>query len=143
VEIELWDTPGLKSDRSTISAYFREANGVFLVYDIAKPETYRSVKRWLRDHVDQNIVIIIVGNKSDLGHSRAVSRDEAIAYTFENAYFFQETSALDSTNVSVIFTNMTTGIFHHIQPISPPRTWEYQPRPNVVSLRVTFPTKFA
>lgn len=33
----------------------------------------------LRDHADQNIVIMLVGNKSDLRHLRAVPTDEAKA----------------------------------------------------------------
>lgn len=50
------------------------------MYDIAKHLTYENVERWLRelrDHADQNIVIMLVGNKSDLRHLRAVPTDEA------------------------------------------------------------------
>jgi len=53
------------------------------VYDIAKHLTYENVERWLkelRDHADNNIVIMLVGNKSDLRHLRAVPTDEAKAY---------------------------------------------------------------
>jgi small GTP-binding protein len=54
-----------------------------LVYDIAKHLTYENVERWLkelRDHADSNIVIMLVGNKSDLRHLRAVPTDEARAF---------------------------------------------------------------
>ena len=54
-----------------------------MVYDIAKHLTYENVERWLkelRDHADQNIVIMLVGNKSDLRHLRAVPTDEAKAF---------------------------------------------------------------
>ncbi len=54
--------------------------GALLVYDIAKHLTYENVERWLkelRDHADNNIVIMLVGNKSDLRHLRAVPTDEA------------------------------------------------------------------
>ena len=54
-----------------------------LVYDIAKHLTYENVERWLkelRDHADSNIVIMLVGNKSDLRHLRAVPTDEAKAF---------------------------------------------------------------
>lgn len=57
--------------------------GALLVYDIAKHITYENVERWLkelRDHADQNIVVMLVGNKSDLKHLRAVPTDEARAY---------------------------------------------------------------
>jgi GTPase SAR1 family protein len=60
-----------------------------LVYDIAKHATYDNVTRWLkelRDHADQNIVIMLVGNKSDLKHLRAVPTDEAKAFASESAW---------------------------------------------------------
>lgn len=57
--------------------------GALLVYDIAKHLTYENVERWLkelRDHADSNIAIMLVGNKSDLRHLRAVPTDEARAF---------------------------------------------------------------
>lgn len=66
-----------------VSRYYRGAVGALLVYDIAKHLTYENVERWLkelRDHADSNIVIMLVGNKSDLRHLRAVPTDEAKAF---------------------------------------------------------------
>lgn len=66
--------------------YYRGAVGALLVYDIAKHLTYENVERWLkelRDHADSNIVIMLVGNKSDLRHLRAVPTDEARAFAGE------------------------------------------------------------
>lgn len=60
--------------------YYRGAVGALLVYDISKHSTFESVSRWLkelRDHADANIVIMLVGNKSDLRHLRAVPTEEA------------------------------------------------------------------
>lgn len=57
--------------------------GALLVYDISKHQTYENVTRWLkelRDHADANIVIMLVGNKSDLRHLRAVTSDEATKF---------------------------------------------------------------
>lgn len=65
-------------------SYYRGAVGALLVYDIAKHATYVNVTRWLkelRDHADSNIVIMLVGNKSDLKHLRAVPTDEAKAFS--------------------------------------------------------------
>jgi small GTP-binding protein len=61
-------------------SYYRGAVGALLVYDIAKYATYENVMRWLkelRDHADSNIVVMLVGNKSDLRHLRAVPTEEA------------------------------------------------------------------
>ena len=68
--------------------YYRGAVGALLVYDIAKHLTYENVERWLkelRDHADNNIVIMLVGNKSDLRHLRAVPTDEAKSFAGEKA----------------------------------------------------------
>lgn len=83
-----------------------------LVYDIAKHATYLNVTRWLkelRDHADSNIVIMLVGNKSDLRHLRAVPTEEAKAFAVENGLSFIETSALDASNVEMAFQNILTG----------------------------------
>ena len=95
------------------SSYYRGAVGALLVYDIAKHLTYENVERWLRelrDHADANIVIMLVGNKSDLRHLRAVPTDEAKSFAETNQLSFIETSALDSTNVETAFHNILTGM---------------------------------
>jgi len=114
IKAQIWDTAGQERYRAITSAYYRGAVGALLVYDIAKHVTYENVERWLkelRDHADQNIVIMLVGNKSDLRHLRAVPTDEAKAYAEKNGLSFIETSALDSTNVEAAFTNILTEIY--------------------------------
>jgi Ras-related protein Rab-11A len=57
--------------RAITSAYYRGALGAVLVYDVSKPTTFENISRWLkelRDHVDSNIWIMLVGNKTDLRH---------------------------------------------------------------------------
>jgi small GTP-binding protein len=103
---------GQERYRAITSAYYRGAVGALLVYDIAKHLTYENVERWLkelRDHADSNIVIMLVGNKSDLRHLRAVPTEEAKAYAEKNGLSFIETSALDSTNVETAFQDILTG----------------------------------
>jgi Ras-related protein Rab-11A len=83
IKAQIWDTAGQERYRAITSAYYRGAVGALLVYDISKHQTYENVTRWLkelRDHADANIVIMLVGNKSDLRHLRAVPTDEAKAF---------------------------------------------------------------
>ncbi|VVC25542.1 Hypothetical protein CINCED_3A010587 [Cinara cedri] len=115
IKAQIWDTAGQERYRAITSAYYRGAVGALLVYDIAKQLTYQNVERWLselRDHADQNIVIMLVGNKSDLRHLRAVPSDEARAFAEVNNLSFIETSALDSTNVETAFENILTEIYN-------------------------------
>ncbi|KAJ1520773.1 hypothetical protein ONE63_003868 [Megalurothrips usitatus] len=114
IKAQIWDTAGQERYRAITSAYYRGAVGALLVYDIAKHLTYENVERWLRelrDHADQNIVIMLVGNKSDLRHLRAVPTDEAKNFAEQHSLSFIETSALDSTNVELAFQNILTEIY--------------------------------
>ncbi|KXS13402.1 Rab11-1c [Gonapodya prolifera JEL478] len=114
VKAQIWDTAGQERYRAITSAYYRGAVGALLVYDIAKHITYENVVRWLkelRDHADSNIVIMLVGNKSDLRHLRAVPTEEAKAFATENSLMFIETSALDSSNVELAFQKILTEIY--------------------------------
>ena len=83
IKAQIWDTAGQERYRAITSAYYRGAVGALVVYDITKHVTYENVERWLkelRDHADSNIVIMLVGNKSDLRHLRAVITDDAQAF---------------------------------------------------------------
>ncbi|KAK4052193.1 Rab GTPase ypt31 [Microbotryomycetes sp. JL201] len=114
IKAQIWDTAGQERYRAITSAYYRGAVGALLVYDIAKHATYVNVLRWLkelRDHADSNIVIMLVGNKSDLRHLRAVPTEEAKLFSQENGLSFIETSALDASNVENAFQTILTEIY--------------------------------
>ena len=87
-------------------SYYRGAVGALLVYDIAKHPTYQNVHRWLkelRDHADSNIVIMLVGNKSDLKHLRAVPTDEAKAFASKSAHRREYGACPDSPSSPLFF----------------------------------------
>ena len=107
-------TAGQERYRAITSAYYRGAVGALLVYDISKHSTFENVERWLkelRDHADANIVIMLVGNKSDLRHLRAVTTEEAMQFAEKHNLAFIETSALDSTGVETAFQRILTEIY--------------------------------
>ncbi|GKB81552.1 Ras-related protein RabA1f [Tanacetum coccineum] len=99
--------------RAITSAYYRGAVGALLVYDVTRHVTFENVERWLkelRDHTDSNIVIMLVGNKSDLRHLRAVTTEDAKTFAEKENTYFMETSALESLNVENAFTEVLTQI---------------------------------
>ncbi|KAK1806411.1 hypothetical protein P4O66_004927 [Electrophorus voltai] len=116
IKAQIWDTAGLERYRAITSAYYRGAVGALLVYDISKQLTYESAERWLKelyDHADPHIVVMLVGNKSDLESLRAVSTTDAkdfagtiLKIPEKNGLLFMETSALESTNVEIAFNNV-------------------------------------
>ncbi|KAK2642076.1 hypothetical protein Ddye_023839 [Dipteronia dyeriana] len=115
VKAQIWDTAGQERYRAITSAYYRGAVGALLVYDVTRHVTFENVERWLkelRDHTDANIVIMLVGNKADLRHLRAVSTEDATAFAERENTFFMETSALEATNVENAFKEVLTQIYH-------------------------------
>ena len=94
--------------------YYRGAVGALLVYDICDHKTFENVPRWLkelRSHADSRIVIMLVGNKSDLRHMRKVPTETAAQFAEENEIAFIETSALDAANVEKAFRKVLTQIY--------------------------------
>ncbi|CAD5190911.1 ras-related protein RGP1-like [Musa acuminata AAA Group] len=113
IKAQIWDTAGQERYRAVTSAYYRGAVGAMLVYDITKRQSFDHVARWLeelRGHADRNIVIMLIGNKSDLGSLRAVPTEDAKEFAQRESLFFMETSALESTNVESAFQTVLTEI---------------------------------
>uniref|UniRef100_A0A674MQS2 small monomeric GTPase n=1 Tax=Takifugu rubripes TaxID=31033 RepID=A0A674MQS2_TAKRU len=141
VKAQIWDTAGQERYRAITSAYYRGAVGALLVYDIAKHLTYENAERWLKelqDHADSNIVIMLVGNKSDLRHLRAVPIDEARAFAEKYGLSFLETSALDSSNVELAFHTILTAIYNIVsqRQMSGRSDSDFSPASNVVPITV-------
>lgn len=118
VKLQIWDTAGQESFRSITRSYYRGAAGALLVYDITRRDTFKHLSRWLdeaRQHSQSNMVIMLIGNKSDLEHRRAVSTEEGKAFAEEHGLIFMETSAKTAQNVEQAFINTADKIHENIQ----------------------------
>ncbi|KAE8682075.1 Ras-related protein RABA2c [Hibiscus syriacus] len=118
VKAQIWDTAGQERYRAITSAYYRGAVGALLVYDITKRQTFDNVLRWLRelrDHADSNIVIMMIGNKSDLNHLRSVSTEDAQGLAEGESLSFMETSALEAYNIEKAFQTVLLDIYEIIR----------------------------
>ena len=79
-DVKIWDTAGQERFKTITYQFYRQANGVIIVFDITKPETFEAVKTWMNSiykHSDPNIAKVLVGNKLDLADERLVSKSEA------------------------------------------------------------------
>lgn len=84
VKLQIWDTAGQESFRSITRSYYRGAAGALLVYDITRRETFNHLSAWLedaREHANENMTVMLIGNKSDLASKRAVSVEEGVRAT--------------------------------------------------------------
>ncbi|PAN16778.1 hypothetical protein PAHAL_3G085800 [Panicum hallii] len=117
IKAQIWDTAGQERYRAITSAYYRGALGAVLVYDVSKPTTFENISRWLkelRDHADSNIRIMLVGNKTDLRHLRAVTTEDAQNFAEAEGLSYIETSALEATNVEEAFQLILGDIYRAI-----------------------------
>lgn len=118
VKMQIWDTSGQERFDSIVNAYYRRAVGAVLCYDITKRSSFESLDTWLKEiktHADPGIVTILVGNKSDLVHLRAVTSEEGAEYAAQNDLLFIETSALTGDNVEDAFGQLAAKIFDSLK----------------------------
>ncbi len=118
VKLQIWDTAGQESFRSITRSYYRGAAGALLVYDVTRRETFNHLTRWLeeaRHNANTEMVVMLIGNKSDLEHRRAVSTKEGADFAARNGLIFMETSAKTARNVEGAFIQTAHKIYENIQ----------------------------
>mmetsp|Transcript_124548 Transcript_124548/g.195165 ORF Transcript_124548/g.195165 Transcript_124548/m.195165 type:complete len:222 (-) Transcript_124548:154-819(-) len=117
VKLQIWDTAGQESFRSITRSYYRGASGALLVYDISRRDTFNHLTRWLeeaRQNANANMVIMLIGNKSDL-ERREVSFEEGADFARQHGLVFRETSAKTAMNVEEAFIQTGRKIYENIQ----------------------------
>lgn len=110
----MWHVWHMKRYRAVTSAYYRGALGAMLVYDVTKRATFDHVAQWLdelRSCADPSIVVLLVGNKTDLTDRRAVMTDNTVEFAEKERLFFFETSALSGQNVEAAFFRLLEQIY--------------------------------
>ena len=109
LKIQIWDTAGMERYRSITNAYYKGAKGVIVLYDICRKKSFENVDKWIDDFkskADDDAVIILIGNKSDLDDKREVSKEEGESKAQMNKFAFMETSAKDNNNVQKAFETL-------------------------------------
>jgi len=110
VRIKVWDTAGQERYKSLASSFFRNVQGIILVYDVSNKESFEDLKIWL-DSIksnlgssENNVKKIIIGNKIDL--DREVTKDEAETFCKQLKIEYFETSAKENVNVKEAFLKL-------------------------------------
>lgn len=113
IKASIWDTAGQERYRAITSAYYKGALGAMLLYDVTSQISFNSLAKWLKelkDNSDNQIIVMLVGNKCDLQELRIINQQEGIKFAEQNELLFIEASALDSTNVQAAFTELISAI---------------------------------
>ena len=114
VKAQIWDTAGQERYRSVTKAYYKGAKGALLVYDITRKSTFENIDNWLidlRTNADIDILIILIGNKSDLIDTREITEEEARTKAEQYNIAFLETSAKTGDNINKAFTQLIEQVY--------------------------------
>ncbi|KAJ0970231.1 hypothetical protein J5N97_023108 [Dioscorea zingiberensis] len=114
LKLTIWDTAGQERFRTLTGSYYRGAQGIILVYDVTRRETFTNLSdEWAKElelySTNQDCVKVLVGNKVDKP-DRMVSREEGIALAQEYGCLFLECSAKTARNVEKCFEELALKI---------------------------------
>lgn len=108
VRLQLWDTAGQERFRSLIPSYIRDSTVAVVVYDITNANSFHQTSRWIDDvrtERGSDVIIMLVGNKTDLSDKRQVATEEGERKAKELNVMFTETSAKAGYNVKQVRAN--------------------------------------
>ena len=109
LSIQIWDTSGAERYRAITTNHIRGADGAYLVYDVTSEMSFRNLDYWyesIKNSADSDIIIYLIGNKSDLIYEqgRMVNKQEAINFVKEhNLQGYAECSAKNNENIQETF----------------------------------------
>lgn len=109
LKLQLWDTAGQEKFKSLIPSYVRNANLIYLVFDLSNRTSFININKWisfLEETVQTQIPIILIGNKLDLVNKQVVVSDEEIDH-IEKSFNIKcfKISVKTSENVNNFFYN--------------------------------------
>ncbi|XP_011308687.1 ras-related protein Rab-37 isoform X4 [Fopius arisanus] len=106
IKLQIWDTAGQERFRSVTHAYYRDAHALLLLYDVTNKTSYDNIRAWLgeiREYAQNDVVIMLLGNKADCGTERMVKKEDGKRLADEYDVPFMETSARTGANVELAF----------------------------------------
>ena len=118
IRIQIWDTAGQETYRSITRTYYKSSTCAFIIYDITDRKSFSNITSWLNECKEmcyKDILICLVGNKTDLEEKRAVQRAEGEKFAEDNGLLFFETSAKNGQNIEEMFNKCTEDIVTKIE----------------------------
>jgi len=109
VKLQIWDTAGQERFQTITSSYYRGAHAIMIVYDITDLTSFQHIKKWIYEiekYAAENVIKIIIGNKTDLNNQRVVGKKEVEEVCQELDLVHIETSAKDSSGVEDAFLEL-------------------------------------
>ena len=107
IKVIIWDTCGRERSRSMALTLLKTCQGVILVYDVTKRESFNDLKIWLNDinNTTNKVSIVLFGNKSEK-EKREITKEEAEEFAKENNIPYFEASAKEGININEGFSHV-------------------------------------
>lgn len=107
-QVRIWDTAGQERYKTVTNSYYRQADIVWLVFDVTRPETFKNVKdMWFPEAFEltdsKKCQFALLGNKCDIEQHRKVTRKEAEDFASQHFMPFYEVSARTGSNCKKTF----------------------------------------
>ncbi|XP_003740134.1 ras-related protein Rab-21 [Galendromus occidentalis] len=109
VDLAIWDTAGQEMFHALGPLYYRDSQGAILVYDITDEDSFRKVKNWVKElkkMLGNEVVLVVIGNKSDLESERSVPLHEAESYAKSVGAAHFLTSAKLNRGITEVFLHL-------------------------------------
>uniref|UniRef100_A0A7S3Y9X0 Ras-related protein Rab-1 n=1 Tax=Lotharella globosa TaxID=91324 RepID=A0A7S3Y9X0_9EUKA len=109
IKVQVWDTAGQERFRTITHNYYRGAHGILLAYDVTKIDSFENIRKWISDvrtYAEENVNLVLIGNKCDLVDSRVVQRNRGEKLANEYGIPFFETSAKEDICVIEAFDSL-------------------------------------
>jgi len=123
VRLQLWDTAGQERFRSLIPSYIRDSSVAVVVYDVTNRASFINTTKWVEDvraERGNDVVICLVGNKTDLGNDkRQITTEEGEEKAKKDGLLFMECSAKAGYNVKSLFRKLATSLPGSVDSSSP------------------------
>jgi Ras-related protein Rab-6A len=116
VRLQLWDTAGQERFRSLIPSYIRDSSVAVVVYDVTNKASFTNCDKWIEDVRAErggDVIIMLVGNKTDLADKRQVTAEEGESKAKKLNVLFFETSAKSNTNIKQMFRKLAEALPGH------------------------------
>ena len=116
VKATIWDTAGAERYRTITSNYYRGSHAIIFVYDVTERSSFENIEKyWLKEVKEyfpntQEIVMMLVGNKIDNIHGRAVTENEGEELARRNGMMFIETSAKEKIGINEAFEEVVNKV---------------------------------
>ncbi|CAL8304776.1 unnamed protein product [Lota lota] len=115
VKLQIWDTAGQERFRSVTHAYYRDAHALLLLYDVTNKGSFDHIRIQVcekQSEAQDDVVVMLLGNKADATHTRVVKKEEGEKLAKEFGVPFMETSARSGLNVELAFTAAARELKH-------------------------------